>query len=75
MEHTKYVDLWLDMNKVEGFLIPFNRETEEQDSNTVNLIYQGDIMTVKQEPHVMNYLAENFMEVAKEAKPRGYVDL
>lgn len=60
MESTKYVDLWIDANKIDGYLIPFDRETERQDENTVNLIYRGDVMTVKQERHIMEYLVSHF---------------
>lgn len=66
MESTKYVDLWIDANKIDGYLIPFDRETEKQDKNTVNLIYRGDVMTVKQERHIMEYLISNFSENAKD---------
>jgi hypothetical protein len=57
-----FVDMWIDAKHINGFLIPFDEKTGRQSEDTINLIFHGDILTVKQERHVMEYLVDNFIE-------------
>jgi hypothetical protein len=62
-EKATFRDLYFDMAKITGFYIPNGCE-EMQGVEAVNIFFEGDMMTIKQEPHVLKYLSENFVRNA-----------
>lgn len=61
---NRFIPLFLDMNTVTGFFIP-EREEENQDRETINLLFGTEVITVKQEPHIIDFLRSTFINVAK----------
>lgn len=61
-----FKDLYFDVSKIDGFYIP------EQDDNFeyegINILFCGDMITVKQEAHIVNYLTEKFVDKAIKLK-------
>lgn len=56
----RFIALFLDMNSVTGFYIP---DREDDDGvETVNLLFGAEIITVKQEPHLIKFLRKAFID-------------
>ena len=64
IEEDRYVDLWMDVREIKGFLIPIDDETGEPDPSLVNILINGEMQTIKTEDHIMNYLLEKFYKKA-----------
>ena len=63
LDEVVFKDFYFDVTKVSGFFIP----EEEDDNNytedlTINILYEGDMITVKQEKHITDYLYQNFVK-------------
>lgn len=55
-------DFYLNIEKISGFYIPSKREGENFEA--VNVLFDGDEFSFKQEPHLMDYLKEHFSRKA-----------
>lgn len=63
---NQYKDVWIDVNSITGFMIPFIDEDSEQEcSETVNIFLNDGKMTLKQEKKLIKYLTEEFVDKAK----------
>lgn len=58
-ESPEFRDLYFDVTKITGWFIP-NKNDDMPDSEAINIFFDGDIITIKQESHILKYLSENF---------------
>lgn len=54
-----WLDLYLDVNTIQGFFIPYKEDNEEP---CLNIFVGGDIITILQEEHIKNWLVNNFVK-------------
>ena len=59
-EEGEFRDLYFDVSKIAGWFIP--SDNIEEDSKGINILFDGDMITVKQEPHIIEYLTHAFVE-------------
>jgi len=55
----EFRDLYFDVEKISGFYIPDDIE-EMLPEKAINVFFEGDFMTIKQEPHILKYLRDKF---------------
>ena len=65
-DEIAYKDLWFDVNQIVGWYIPENTPEDEHLGAGITILFNGDTMTVVQEPHIVAYLKERFVDVAME---------
>lgn len=58
----EFRDFYFDVNKINGWFIP--DLSEEIGTGAINIFFEGDYITIKQEPHIVKWLTENFVEEA-----------
>ena len=65
IEDNTFIDLYFDVSKISGWYVP------EQDPsltdlgiNTVNILFDGDAMTIRADKHILDYLWDTFAEKA-----------
>lgn len=56
----EWIDLWFDVSKITGFYLP--KEEVYEEAMGINIFFEGDIITIMQEKHIMKYLLENFVD-------------
>lgn len=61
----EFKDVYFDVSQITGFYIP---ENDDEFGDAINILFNGDLVTIKQEPHIIKYLTENFVETAIENK-------
>tara|TARA_R100001480_G_scaffold25387_2_gene35704 strand:- start:296 stop:535 length:240 start_codon:yes stop_codon:yes gene_type:complete len=59
----EYKDLYLDVESINGFFIP---ENKDEDDLGINIFMNGDMVTIKQEPHITKYLTNKFVKTCIE---------
>ena len=64
-EEPKFKDLYFDVSKITGWFIPDKRD-DRVEENAINILFEGDMITVLQENHIVKYLTEKFVETAIE---------
>lgn len=57
----RFIDWYFDVNQISGFYIP----KDDGEEACINIMYNGDTATVKQETHIIRYLTENFVDRSK----------
>lgn len=62
-EKFEYRDFYCDISKITGFYIP---DTEEDDELSINLFFGSELINVKQEKHITDYLLNEFVNKAIE---------
>lgn len=55
----EFRDVYFDVEKISGFYIP-DEIDEMMPSRAINVFFEGDFMTIKQEPHILKYLKQRF---------------
>lgn len=65
-EEGYWSDFYLDLSMIDGFYLPLEYDDEKEDDKGINLFINGQLITVKQEKHITDYLYENYIEVAEE---------
>lgn len=63
-EKAQFRDFYFDASKITGFYIP-NDDPEMDGVSAINVFFEGDFITIKQEPHILEYLYERFGKKAK----------
>jgi hypothetical protein len=53
--------MYFDVSKITGWFIPDQMKDGEK---AINLLFEGDIISIKQEEHIINYLTNNWIEIA-----------
>lgn len=61
-KENRFITLFLDMNSVTGFYIPEKDRSSDDSSKTINLLFGAEVMTVMQEPHLIKFLKETFID-------------
>ena len=59
-----WVDTYFDVNEIFGFFIPAKREGLGEVDEAINILVNGDTITIKQEPHIVDYLTHMFVNRA-----------
>lgn len=59
----EYIDFYCDVTKITGFYIP---EVEDDGELTINIFVGGELVNVKQEKHITDYLLNEFVNKAIE---------
>ena len=54
-------DLYFDVDKIDGF---FMANCEPGELPDINILFNGDQLTIKQEDHIVNYLNSKFVETS-----------
>lgn len=62
-EKPEFRDIFFDVTRITGFYIP-DDEPEMEGVKAINIFFDGDFMTVKQEPHITKYLTDKFVKKA-----------
>lgn len=57
-EESCFRDFYFDVSKITGWFIPDAKEGI--DDGAINILFYGDIVTVKQERHIIDYLTKEF---------------
>lgn len=60
---SEFRDFYFDVNKITGWYIP--DENQEIKAGAINIFFEGDYITIKQEAHIVDWLTKNFVEVSK----------
>ena len=60
-----FIDMWLDVETITGFYIPVRTE-DNTEGEAINILHDGDMATILQENHIMEYLNERFVQVSVE---------
>ena len=60
LDSDHFRDMYFDVSKITGWFIPDAREDIEE--GAINLLFEGDIITIKQEPHIVSYLTKTFVD-------------
>lgn len=55
---ARWRDFYFDVHQLIGWHVPIKEEEEEDDA--INIFFSGEELTIKQEPHILKYLADNF---------------
>ena len=63
-DEGEFRNFYFDVSKVSGWFIPTDNE-EMEGEEAINILFEGDMITVKQEPHLIKYLSEKFVEPSK----------
>ncbi len=58
-ENIEFKDLYFDVSKITGWFIPEKKEGENKEC--INIFFEGDMITVQQEPHIIKYLTKMFV--------------
>lgn len=61
-EKGVFKDLYFDVEQITGFYIP--EATEENNEDCINILFNGDMITIKQEDHITSYLTKEFVDNA-----------
>lgn len=64
-KENRFINLFLDMNSITGFYIPEKDEESGDSSKTINLLFGAEVITVMQEPHLIKFLEETFINKGK----------
>ena len=59
-------DLYFDVNHITAFFIP--NDKDDKTGKAINIYFNGDVFTIKQEKHILDYLLKEFVNVAIENK-------
>ena len=54
-----WMDLYFDVSKITAFCIP--TQDIEEDGEAINIFFDGEMITIKQEEHIMKYLLDKFV--------------
>jgi len=54
-----WTDFFIDKNNIQGFYVPLDYDAEL--GKSVNVLYCGEVMTFKQDVHLLDYLKKRFV--------------
>lgn len=63
-DESEFKDFYFDVNRITGWFVPEDNPDMEGDKG-LNIFFDGDMITIKQEPHILEYLKEMFVIPSK----------
>lgn len=64
-DESEFRVCYFDVSKITGWFVPTDNP-EMEGAKALNIFFEGDMICVKQEPHILRYLTEVFVEPAVE---------
>lgn len=61
-DESEFKDLYFDVSKITGWFVP--EDNPDMDCKALNIFFDGDMITIKQEPHILEYLRQVFVDPA-----------
>lgn len=54
----EFRDFYFDVNKITGWFVPTKEDNITDDA--INIFFEGEMVSIRQEEHILEYLANNF---------------
>jgi len=67
-EGRTFIDIYLDVSTITSFYIPIKDAQDPEDKEAINITSDGDNYTIMQQPHIIQYLTEEFVNKARGSK-------
>lgn len=64
-DEGRFEDFYFDVERIDGFYIPEKQDDITEDSECINILFSGDMISIKQEQNIKQYLLEEFIQKSK----------